>query len=372
MRKIILFSSLLTGTIILTFSANSQSDRFAYAVTDMQQYGNNWSFLRKLDLQTGDYSNVLLNGNDVSIAAFDAVTKKQISAPAQKPDGRAGYMEQAAFGNGVAAMAYDRKNNRLYYTPMFVDQLRYIDIKTMKVFYVTGQPFTGMPQKSPDQGNIVTRMAIASDGNGYAMTNDGTHLIQFTLGKKIKITDLGTVADDPANKSSIHSSCTSYGGDMIADNDDNLYVFTARNHVFKINLESKTATHLGMVSGLPSNYTINGAAVNDKSQLIVSSAVDAGSYFVVDTKSWNAMPFKITGPVWHSSDLANSNLLNTKKITPVPEVIAPPSPETIHAGKVQIYPNPVTDNRFTVQFNQLPAGAYTLQVTDVLGRQVIG
>jgi hypothetical protein len=312
MRKSVQFISLLLGIFSLSLPAQSQSDRFAYAVTDMQQQGNNWSFLRKLDLQTGDYSKVLLSGNDASLVAYDAGTKKQIVS-LQKSDTYSGDLTNAAFGTGVAAMAYDRKNNRLYYTPMFVDQLRYIDIKTMKVFFVTGQAFTGMPQKSPDQGNIVTRMVIASDGNGYAMTNDGTHLIQFTVGRKTRISDLGTVVDDPSNTSSIHSSCSSYGGDMIADNDGNLYVFSARNHVFKMSLESKVATHLGVVSGLPANFTINGAAVNDNNQLIVSSAVEASSYFVVDTKSWNAVPFKIAGPVWHSSDLANSNLLNTKK-----------------------------------------------------------
>src|SRR5436189_2828650 len=106
---------------------------------------------------------------------------------------------QAPFSTGVAAMAYDKKNNRLYFTPMFIDQLRYVDLKTMKVFYVTDLAFTGMPQKSSDQGNVVTRMVIASDGNGYAMTNDGAHLIRFTTGKKLAIADLGALVDDPSN-----------------------------------------------------------------------------------------------------------------------------------------------------------------------------
>ena len=43
-----------------------------------------------------------------------------------------------------------------------LDQLRYIDLKTMRVYFVNGESFTGKPQKSPDQGNIVTRMVIAS------------------------------------------------------------------------------------------------------------------------------------------------------------------------------------------------------------------
>ena len=77
-------------------------------------------------------------------------------------------------------------------------------------------------------------MVIASDGYGYAMTNDATQLIRFSTGKKPAITDLGTIVDDPANKAiSIHNSCSSFGGDMIADDNGNLYVFSARNNIFK-------------------------------------------------------------------------------------------------------------------------------------------
>ncbi|MEI9956836.1 MAG: hypothetical protein WDM90_11155 [Ferruginibacter sp.] len=35
-----------------------------------------------------------------------------------------------------------------------------------------------------DEANHITRMDIAADGNGYAITNDGNHLIRFTTGKK--------------------------------------------------------------------------------------------------------------------------------------------------------------------------------------------
>jgi hypothetical protein len=372
MRKNLPFALVCAATILLTNIAQSQSDRFAYAITDVEQNGANWSFLRKLNLQTGENSKVLLNGNDASLQTFDAVTKKQLTA--QLKDAKYGNMVNAAFGTGVAAMAYDKKNNRIYYTPMFVDQLRYIDIKTMKVFFVTDQSLTGVAQKSPDQGNVVTRMVIAADGNGYAMTNDATHFIQFTTGKNLRIADLGTLVDDPANKgNSIHSSCSSYGGDMIADDDGNLYVLSARNHVFKINIESKIATHLGAVSGLPNSYTINGAAVNDNNQLIVSSAVEANSYFVVDTKKWAAVPFKTMGTVWRSSDLANSNLLvtNTKSATnSTPELTKRTIPVTAETNRIQIYPNPVVNSKFTIQFDQLEDGKYTIQVTDVMGRYV--
>ncbi len=372
MRKSLPFVSLLLGTAMLTNLVQGQSDRFAYAVTDVKEQNSNWSFLRKLNLQTGEYSAVLLNGNDASLLAYDASTKTQFTAPLT--DARYGNLINAAFATGVAAAAYDKRNNRLYYTPMFVDQLRYVDLKTMKVFYVTDQAFTGMPQKSSDQGNIVTRMVIAADGNGYAMTNDGAHLIQFTTGKKLKIADLGSLVDDPANNGvSVHNSCSSFGGDIIADDNGNLYVFTARNHVFKVNIESKVATHLGTISDLPATFTVNGAAVNENNQIVVGSAVESLSFFTVDPKTWAASVFTIPGTVWHSSDLANSNLLvsGNKPKNSAPELLSRNVPANTGINKIQIYPNPVTNNQFAVQFNELEAGTYTVHVTDVMGRQVL-
>ncbi len=374
MRKKLLPVSLLTGAILLTTLLSAQQpDRFAYAVTDVQQQTANWSFLRKLNLQTGEYSAVLLNGNDMNFLAYDAASRKQFTAPLQDP--RYGQWVNAAFGTGVAAMAYDRNNNRLYYTPMFVDQLRYIDLKSMKVFYVTDQPFTGKPQKSSDQGNIVTRMVIASDGYGYAMTNDATQLIRFNTGKRMVITDLGTIVDDQANQNtSVHNSCSSYGGDMIADDDGNLYVFTARNHVFKVNIQSKVATHLGVISGLPNGFTVNGAAVTDDNRVLVASALQAGSYFTVDMKSLAAAAYPISGTVWQSSDLANSNLLtsgNKPKATAIELVRNKPMPVGETGGRVNIFPNPVTENQFVIQFADLKPGSYTVQVTDATGRQAL-
>ncbi|HSU29010.1 MAG TPA: T9SS type A sorting domain-containing protein [Chitinophagaceae bacterium] len=370
MRKGLHFVSLLLGASLVTTLAMGQVDRFAYAVTDAQQDGSNWSFLRKLNLSTGEYGPVLLDGFTATPLAYDAGTKKQLAAPLI--DLRYGSQVNAAFGMGVAAAAYDKSNNRLFYTPMFVDQLRYVDLKTMKVYFVD-QPLTGMTEKSSDQGNIVTRMVIASDGNGYAMTNDATHLIQFTTGKKIKITDLGSLVDDPSNKGiSIHNSCSSYGGDMIADDNGNLYVFSARNHVYKVNIETKVATHLGMVNGLPANFTINGAAVYENNRVVLSSAVKVNSYFTVDPATWNAAEYKISGTLWFSSDLANSNLLSTTKSNPVvPQVLTKNTPVvTPGMNKIQVFPNPVTNNRFVVQFSDLTSGMYTLEVTDVMGRQV--
>jgi hypothetical protein len=372
MRRNVLTAALLSGAIFISTSIHAQqADRSAYAITDATGQNANWSFLRKLDLNTGQYSQVLLDGNDVNTLAWDASSKKQMTTPLQ--DARYGQWANAAFGTAVAAAAYDKAHNRLYYTPMFIDQLRYIDLKTMKVFFVNGEAFTGKPQKSPDQGNIVTRMVIASDGNGYAITNDGMQLIRFSTGKKLLIEDLGQLVDDPANKGvSIHNSCSSYGGDVVADDDGNIYLFSARNQVFKVNIESRMATHLGAVTGLPQGFTINGAAVNENNEVVVSSAVQLASLFKVNIKTWAATELT-SSAIWHSSDLANSNVIisgNKPKGTNIDLITGKNPVDLIGNNKIAVYPNPVTNNQFTVQFTSLDAGNYSIQVTDATGRQV--
>ncbi len=363
--------SLTTSLFIMHASTQAQqTDRFAWAITDAQPGGSNWNFLRKLNLQTGEYSDILLDGSNTGLAVYDAGSKKRIEVPLN--DTRFGNAVNAAFGMGVAAMAYDKKTNRLYYTPMLFDQLRYIDLKSMKVYFVNQQGFTGKPVKNADQGNIVTRMAIAADGHGYALTNDATQLIRFSTGKSLVIEDLGTIVDDPANNGqSIHNSCSSFGGDLIADDQGNLYVISARNHIFKINPSNKLATHLGVINGLPEGFSVNGAAVTTENKIVVSSALRT-EYFIVDPHRWSASPYSISNTAWNSSDLANGNILVTAaKNNPVVDFVNRTSVPENSDSRVSLYPNPVTNNQFVMQFSQFKAGSYSLQITDVMGRNVV-
>ncbi|HKO80718.1 MAG TPA: T9SS type A sorting domain-containing protein [Chitinophagaceae bacterium] len=365
MKKNLPYLCLFCSFIFSTHFASSQKDQFAYAITDVTKDGANWNFLRKLDLNTGSFSEIILNGTDAKQLAYDHATKKQLAEPIN--DARFGKMANAAFATGVAAIAYDKKNQRIYYTPMFINQLRYVDMKTMKVYFVPTPDIANLGIKAPDQSNIITRMAIADDGNGYALTNDGNHLLSFTTGKNITITDLGGLTDNPENRNvSVHNSCSSFGGDMIADDEGNLFLFSNRTNVFKINIKTRTATHLGAVSGLPPTFTINGAAVDHNNQILITSAVDNTNIFSVDSKTWIATPVKLDGG-WRTADLANSNLLATRKSAPYVRLL--PNLNEPDDDRVQLFPNPVTDNQFSIQFN-LAEGNYTIQVKDVSGRQV--
>ena len=369
MRKNLLSATLILGTISISSLVHAQNDRFAFAITDLQQTSaGSWIALRKLDLKTGEFTNVLLNGSDAAIAAYDMTTRKPWKTIA---DAKFGNYMQAPFSTGVAAMAYDKKNNRLYFTPMYIDQLRYIELKTMKVYYVTDQAFTSLGSLHNDEGKIITRMTITPDGVGYAVSNDGNTFVRFTTGKKLEITQLGGLVDDPSNGGvSIHNRCSSWGGDMIADDEGYLYILSSRNSVYKINVETKAAKLLGYMQGLPADFTTNGAVVTTEGKVLVSSAVNGNGWFLLDPKDWSATLYPAKAGIFRSSDLANSNYLQTRpKNTTPSEIVTRKVPDI--PSRIAVYPNPVTNNQFTVQFGRIAPGNYNVQLTDVLGQVVM-
>ena len=117
---------------------------------------------------------------------------------------------------------------------------------------------------------------------------------------------------------------------------------------------------------MPATYTINGAAVDDNNQILVSSAINHNNMYTIDSKTWAAVPTKAAGG-WRTSDLATSNLLSTRKVQPPIDLLKSISEKD--DGRVQLYPNPVVNDQFSIQFN-LPAGNYTTQIKDLTGRQV--
>ena len=316
--------------------AKGQSDHFAFAVTAINKGGSSWIALRKLDTRTGEFSNILLSLQDSS----------------------------------VAAIAYDRKSNRLYYSPMNIDQLRYIDLSTMESVSVAGQFFSKAGRYESKNAGPINRMVIAPDDYGYTITNDGTHLIRFTTTGSPVLTDLGDLQDDPLNKEmTIHSICANSGGDLVADDDGHLYLITGSNKVFKVDIASKMATYLATVSGLPQKFTTSGVAVSeDGKQLLVSSSAYSDAYFLIDPETWNASPSQTTHEIYESGDLANSNLLSTKNGVYSNLFIDkfPTNP-----NRIRIFPNPVMDDVLSIQFNDLPPGRYTIQLASLVGENIV-
>jgi len=409
-----------------------------YAITAMDKGGRSWKEVRLVDLSTGaDLKTIYNSSNDVEVLnartgkpvvkkdglpaktiTTTGVQKKIVNLDAELADkkdkeviyykkdnnvvrlktdvnGQVVYhyvyrdniSSDKPFSTNSAAMAYDKKHERLYYTPMGINQLRYIDLKSNKIYYFEDENF-GKVNGPGDACNQITRMVMASDGNGYALTNDGNNLIRFTTGKNPEITELGAVSDeDPAAKVSVHSR-NGYGGDMVADASGNLYLITANRNVFKISIESRSAKYLGAIKGLPSGFSTNGAMVEEGSKVLIASSESTVGYFRFDLNTLESEKVSNSGDVFNASDLANGTLAFEKKKKdrknkdeeerPVAPVVAEEKTtkggtpvETAQVDGILVYPNPAsTSSIVKISFDSQPQGRYQVQLFDLAGKMI--
>ncbi|MBL7726968.1 MAG: T9SS type A sorting domain-containing protein [Dinghuibacter sp.] len=364
MKKVILPSFL-----ILAFAATTQAQSKTFAITSAAQGNYFWSDIRQVDLSTGQVVKAVYETDKTGFQAFDATSKKAIVADAVNN------YNSKPFAYGVAAAAYDKRHDRLYFTPMHIAQVRYIDMSSgeSKFFYLQDKMLDN-PNGYLSEENHITRMVIVNK-TGYAITNDGNHVFSFTTGKKPTVTDLGALVDDPANNGiSIRNKCTSWGGDLVGTTDGNLYLVSANRHVFSINPETLVARHLGAIKGIPGNITANGVVVSDEGQLLMASASANSGYYSINPETLEAKALPFAPNTYSTSDLANANLLNTRKAggnetTPV-ETSKIPVPLVLN-NSINVYPNPVTGSQFKINFDELQKGWYNVSVTDLSGRTLL-
>jgi hypothetical protein len=338
----------------------------AYAITSANQGQYVWTEVKLIDLATGEVIQQVYQNSKNDYQVYDARQGKTI----QVKDSRGAITDNTRmpFATFSAACAYDKKHNRLYYTPMFINELRYIDLnaRSPKIYYFTGETLSKAASLT-DEANHITRMVIGADGNGYAISNDGNHFIRFTTGRKPVITDLGPLQDHADNKGlSVHNRCSSWGGDMIAAADGSLYLVSANRAVFRIDPSTRTAKYINNISGLPGNFTTNGAVVAESGKMVVSSAAVTQGYYEVDMKSWVATKIESNGAVFNTSDLANGNIAfqdeTRAETTPLFTRTASPN------NKISLYPNPVSEGMFRVSFDSDELGRYEIQLVDLTGR----
>ncbi len=369
------YKTLLTSSfIVVGFSAAAQNAS-TFAITGDNNGGAGdfvWMNIRKVDVGSGKLLSTVYNRLNPQSQLLDATTQKLYTATATY-NGKVYSTTEFPTSSYVAAAAYDKRHSKLFFTPMRKGELRWADLSDNNApkFYSLSDRLIN-PLDLNDEANHITRMDIAADGNGYAVTNDGNHFIRFTTGKKTVITDLGPLTDAESNKGiSVHNRCTSWGGDMVADAYGKLYIISANHAVFKVDIDSRIASYLGVISGLPANYTTNGAAVNDEGYVVVSSANSYDGFYKFDMKDLVAV--KVEGSdKYTASDLANGNLLYQKEVdakrTLGVTAALPLAPINTDA---RIFPNPVTNNEFKVLFDNQAAGQYYVIVSDLSGRNVL-
>jgi hypothetical protein len=357
---------------VFPVSVVGQSGQITYAITSANKGSNDWVALRTLNMRTGKLSEMLLNMNERGLFQYDMATNKlkdNVAWPVLPFPVVANNPAVPKVNSGVAAIAFDQRTNRLFYVAMSDDILRYIDLSTMKVYAEPELSFSKAGNYTFRSTNPVTRLVITPDGYGYTITPDGNRLIRFTTNNKPSLTDMGELKDDPLNKEmSILNTCSNLGGDMVADDAGNLYLITASNHVYKIEIKTRLATYLATITNLPATFTTNGAAINEKGNLLVSSSVYTEASFIVDHKNWQASPSPAIQHLYGIADLASSNVLPIKKSNPSVILFSKPLLKT---GNIKVYPNPVLFDEVNIQFNDLPAGKYIIELADPLGRKII-
>ena len=350
--------STISVSLLLLFGTalNAQNANQAYAISGKKNNPSQWSDIRAIDLETGKSSLVFESG--ISNFKIQNINAKQTTENIAQIN---------PTENGVAACALDVKNQRLYFSPMKVSQICYIDLSKREPSFVVVKSDVIANANLTKQEDQITRMVIAADGNGYALNNNGDHFIKFTLGKNPKVEDLGKLVDDNNNKEiSIHSICTSWGGDIVADANGKLVLITANHYVFSINPVNRVATLLGNIKNLPIKYTTNGAVVNAQGELVVCSANAMDGLYTVNLKDFTAKKIESSEPAFTASDLANGKFLNEKAKS---NTISVTGIDDKYLS-IGLYPNPTLGD-FNLSFDGNEKGAYVITITDLLGKTIL-
>ena len=256
----------------------------------------------------------------------------------------------------MAALAYDPSNNNLVYMPMFSSNIYVLNAKTKEITLVEN---TVSKVTSCDINSHITRMATGYDGNIYALNNAGTQLLQISKkGDQYTVRDLGIITDDASNgKNSFTAMETGFGGDMIADAENNFYVFSASGNVFKVTAKELKAKFVGKISGIPDNYSVNGSAVNSKGKVVIASAKGDSLYEVdLQTLQAKALP---GGEKPHIYDLASRYFANDRT-------------SSVNAlANIDIFPTRVNEHFINVNVNDKAVkGNLKLSVFDISGKNV--
>lgn len=350
--------STISVSLLLLFGTalNAQNANKAYAISGKKNNPSQWSDIRAIDLETGKSSLIFESG--INNFKIQNVESKQSSEniPQINPTEK-----------GVAACALDVKHQRLYFSPMNMSQICYIDLSKNEPSFVVVKSDVIANANLSKQEDQISRMVIAADGNGYALNNNGDHFIKFTLGKNPKVEDLGKLVDDNNNKEiSIHSICTSWGGDIVADANGKLVLITANHYVFSINPVNRVATLLGNIKNLPIKYTTNGAVVNAQGELVVCSANAMDGLYTVNLKDFTAKKIESSEPAFTASDLANGKFLNEKAKS---NTISVTGIDDKYLS-IGLYPNPTLGD-FNLSFDGNEKGAYVITITDLLGKTIL-
>ncbi|PWN60173.1 T9SS type A sorting domain-containing protein [Chryseobacterium oncorhynchi] len=333
---------------LLLLGINTQAQQDFFAITGKDTPGINFSDFRAMDGVNATSGEKFFTAES-SAKVFSQARKGSLAE------------DRNSFNNSqavtMAALAYDSSNNNLVYMPMFSSNIYILNPQTKEITLVENNVAR---VSSCDINSHITRMTAGYDGNIYAVNNAGTQLLQISKkGGEYVVNDLGIIKDDVSNgKNSFTAIETGFGGDMIADADNNFYFFAASGNVFKVSIKELTAKFMGKIAGIPDNYSVNGSAVNAQGKIVIASAKGAPLY---EVDLMNLQAKQLPGEQsLHIYDLASKYFANDKKT----------SSNTI--ANLDIYPTRVDEHYINVHLNNKNVkGNLKLNVFDLSGKNVM-
>ncbi|MBE4951271.1 T9SS type A sorting domain-containing protein [Chryseobacterium culicis] len=331
--------------LLLGADAYAQQDFFAITGKDTQSI--TFNDFRTIDAAQGTSGEKVFTAES-SAKVFSQTRKGMIA------EDKNSYNNSQAIT--LAALAYDSSNNNLLYMPMFSSNVYILNQHTKEITLVENNVAR---VTSCDINSHITRMATGYNGNVYAVNNAGTQFLEISKkGGQYVVSDLGIIKDDSSNgKNSFTAMETGFGGDMIADSDNNFYVFSASGNVFKVLTKDLKAKFVGRISGIPDNYSVNGSAVNAQGKVVIASA-KGGALYEVDLSTLQAKQLPGEQGL-HIYDLASKYFANDKAT--IASTLA----------DLDIYPTKVDEHYINVRVNKNIKGNIQLNIFDMSGKNIM-
>lgn len=335
----------LSTLILLFVGANSFAQQDIFALTGKETYNIIFRDFRALDSKKGITENILLSDKDQP-KIFSSKLNKET------------FEDKKSFANAlasqIAGLAVDGRGN-LVYMPMFSSNIYILDSRTKDITLLENNLSN---PTACDAGSQFSRMTTGNDGHVYALSNSGSQLLKISSKNgKYTVADLGIVKDDSGNgDNQLSKMQTGFGGDMIADDNNNLYVFSATGNVFKVVLNEMKAQFVGKVKGLQDNFSINGVAVNAEGKIILGSA-KGGVLHALKLETLQAEPMSGSTdlPIY---DLGSSYILKNNK-------------GSVSIDKNDIYPTKVSNGFVNVRLGSSQKGNAQVKIYSLTGALIM-
>lgn len=247
-----------------------------------------YRFIKTLDKSNGEGGPILFDGENGP--CYDAVSGAVIAG---------GLMDY------VAAIAYDKTTNRIYFVNNYAtspaQDLCYVDLNASPV---CARRFTGYPLE-PNVSYSINRMAFASDGYGYAVTSHGDDLIRFSVSTVTGlpvITQLGPLINDSNN--GINDVLGESGGDLFGDGSGKLYLVANSSKLYKINPATRVTTYLGSINPSPASSS-NSIAIDPAGNVFIGGSYQDVYKVNLATMGATSITGGATGNVWTSGDFSS-------------------------------------------------------------------